>query len=278
MILFGTCVSTTHKTKQKMFSQDAQALLLTLTSHSPTPDNFDIQAMECKSELEERKLNGDNELSLLLAKNEEEGSLMEAVGLGPWYRKAQLGFMFGVTAVSKEMYILNEETYVGLCLGGFGFLLYMYARQPVLDWYNGEKSAILKAQNEAEDKHIAACQTFLNSQTGNEGLENELEQIYNENLELIALEAKANALKEKISVKADFERKLMSVVNKKADEQNQLYKKLVADAKEYAAKAVQDAAFKKGALEFAIKAIATPEKAGANPTAKVFEDFLEKSK
>ena len=40
----------------------------------------------------------------------------------------------------------------------------------------------------------------------------------------------------------------------------------------------EDAAFKKSALEFAIKAIATPEKAGANPTAKVFEDFLEKSK
>ena len=247
-----------------------------LTHFEPT-DNFNVEAVECKSELEERKLAGDNELSLLVAKKEE-GSLLEAVGLGPWYRKAQLGFMFGVTAVSKEMYILNEETYVGLCLGGFGFLLYMYARQPVLDWYNGEKNAILKAQNEAEDKHIAACETFLNSQTGNEGLEKELAHIFNERLELIALEAKANAIKEKLAVKADFERRLVSVVNKKADEQNQLYKKLVADAKDYAAKAVEDAAFKQSALEFAIKAIATPEKAGANPTAKVFEDFLEKSK
>lgn len=244
---------------------------------TPSGDNFDVQAVECKNDLEARQVSGDNELSLLLAEKKED-SLLEAVGLGPWYRKAQLGFMFGVTAMSKEMYIMNEETYVGLCLGGFGFLLYMYARQPVLDWYNGEKDAILKAQNDAEDKHIAACQTFLASQTGNEELEKELEAIVSSKLELIALEAKANAIKEKISVKSEFERKLQSVVNKKADEQNQLYKKLVADAKEYAAKTVQEAAFKKNALEFAIKAIATPEKAGANPTAKLFEDFLEKSK
>ena len=261
----------------KFFSNTRAPPFRPRNSHTSSTDNFTVEAAECKSELEERKLEGDNELSLLVAKKEE-GSLLEAVGLGPWYRKAQLGFMFGVTAVSKEMYILNEETYVGLCLGGFGFLLYMYARQPVLDWYNGEKNAILKAQNEAEDKHIAACETFLNSQTGNEGLEQELAKIFNERIELIALEAKANAIKEKLAVKADFERKLVSVANKKADEQNQLYKKLVADAKDYAAKAVEDAAFKKSALEFAIKAIATPEKAGANPTAKVFEDFLEKSK
>ena len=108
------------------------------------------------------------------------------------------------------MYILNEETYVGLCLEDL-VSCFICTLVPVLDWYSTERRSILKAQNEAEDKHIAACETFLNSQTGNEGLEKELAHIFNERLELIALEAKANAIKEKLAVKADFERRLVSV-------------------------------------------------------------------
>ena len=50
-------------------------------SHTSSTDNFTVEAAECKSELEERKLEGDNELSLLVAKKEE-GSLLEAAGLG----------------------------------------------------------------------------------------------------------------------------------------------------------------------------------------------------
>lgn len=239
-------------------------------------DEYNVTTVECKNKLEELQLEGENQVNLFMSKEEEEkGSLLDAVGLGPWHRKASIGFMFGVTALSKEMYILNEETYVAMCLSGFGLLLYLNARKPFMDWFNSEKDAILKAQNDAEDKHMAACQTFLDSQTGSEALFAELEALSNEKRELIELESKANAVKERNAVQAEYERRLVSIVNKKADEQNQLYKQLVADARAYAQSAVHEDAFKKDALKFAITAIANPDKAGDNPTAGVFEKFLK---
>eukprot|EP00940_MAST-03C_sp_MAST-3C-sp2_P001960 g1960.t1 len=241
-------------------------------------DSFDVTTVDCKDKVEELKLEGDNAVSLLLSKEEEQGGLLEAVGLGPWYKKASLGFIFGVTALSKEMYIMNEETFVAGCLGGFGMVLYLFGRQPMLDWYNGEKKAMLDAQNDAENRHIAAIDNFLNSQKSTEGLEAELAELAKQKKELLELEAQANAIKEKVSVNAEFTRRLVAIVNKKADEQNQLYKAMVADAKAYAAKGVEKPEFQKLALEFAIKAIATPDKAGANPTGKLFEEFLEKRK
>lgn len=239
-------------------------------------DEYQVSTMQCDNKLQELQLEGENHVNLFMVKEEEKGSLLDAVGLGPWHRKASLATMFAVTCLSKEMYILNEETYVALCLGGFGTLLYLNGRQPFLDWYNGEKSAILKAQNDAEDKHIAACQTFLDSQTGSDALFAELEALSVEKKELVELESKANAIKERNAVQAEYERRLVSIVNKKADEQNQLYKQLVTDARAFAQTEVQKDAFKKSALQFAIAAIATPEKAGSNPTADVFEKFLTK--
>jgi len=239
-------------------------------------DTFDIETVEVGSKLDALKLEGDNRVALFMAQEAEKGGFLEAVGLGPWYKKASLGFMFGVTAFSKEMYIMNEETYVALCLGGFGFMAYMFAREPMLEWFNGEKKAILSAQNEAEDKHIAACETFLNSQGGTEGIEEELKELLNQKIELVELEAKANAIKEQHAVNAEFQRRLVSLVNQKADEQNQLYKEMIAEAKEYAAAGVKKADFQKVALEFAIKAISDPSKAGANPTGKLFEEYLDK--
>ena len=236
-----------------------------------------MDTVRCETRLDELQLEGDNHTASLMSE-EEDGSFLEAVGLGPWYRKASLGFMFGITALSKEMYILNEETYVALCLGGFGTLLYFVTRQDVLAWYNAEKNNMLNAQNEAEDKHIAACETFLNSQGSVEGLEAELKHLLSEKQDLVEMEAKANAIKEKIATNAEFQQRLVSLLNKKTDEQNQLYKQLVSDARAYAAAGVQKPAFQKVALEFAIRAIATPEKAGDNPTAKLFEEYLEKSK
>jgi len=58
------------------------------------------------------------------------------------------------------------------------------------------------------------------------------------------------------------------------DEENQAYKQLIVDAKAFVASGVKKSGFQKDALAYAITAISNPEKAGANPTAKLFESFL----
>jgi len=50
-------------------------------------------------------------------------------------------------------------------------------------------------------------------------------------MSLVDLEEKASAIKEKNAAKAEFERKLVSIMNKKADEENQAYKKMIVEAK-----------------------------------------------
>ena len=142
-------------------------------------DSYDYAPVEGLTDFDLIKLQELNEESAFFAEEEEHVSIFEAAGLGPWYRKAQLGFMFGVTAVSKEvrglgarkgalwllcltwvwklqrcvcailrfcaqMYIMNEETFVAGCLGGFGLLLYLHGREPFLHWYEGEKATMLK--------------------------------------------------------------------------------------------------------------------------------------
>jgi len=229
---------------------------------------------DCKTDLERLELEGENNIRMFMAEKEEGETLLEAAGLGPWYRKATLMGMFAVTAMSKEMYILNEETFVGLCLGGFGFMTYLYARQPFTEMFEAEKAAALKFQNDAEDKHIAACDTFLSSQSGNSCVDGDLDGAFAEKMALVDLEAKASAVKERNAVKAEFERKLVSIMNQKLDEENEAYKQLIVDAKSFVASGVKKSAFKKDALAYAITAISAPEKAGANPTAKLFDSFL----
>jgi len=238
------------------------------------PGSFELQTVDCKTDLERLELEGDNSVRMFMAQKEEGQSLLEAVGLGQWYRKASLLGMFTVTAMSKEMYIMNEETFVGMCLGGFGLMTYLYVREPFTEMFEAEKAAAMKFQNDAEDKHIAACDTFLKSQGGNSCIDGDLEGAFAEKMSLVDLEAKASAVKERNAVKAEFERKLVSMMNQKLDEENQAYKQLIVDAKLFVKSGVKKAAFQKDALAYAITAISNPEKAGANPTAKLYESFL----
>lgn len=244
--------------------------------HPKGNGEFDVKTVECATDLEALDLDADNKIRMFMAEEEEGEGFLAAAGLGPWYRKASFGFLFGITAMSNEWYIMNEETFVGLCLGGFGLMTYLHARKPFEDWFVGERDAMLKAQNDAEDKHIAACETFLAGQSGTGSLDADIAAAFAEKAQLVDLEASANAVKERISVKAEFERRLASLLNQKADEENQMYKKMVADARAYVAEAVTKPAFQKEALAYAITAISEPTKVGANPTAKLFEDSLGK--
>jgi len=244
--------------------------------HPRANGDFDVKTVECKSALERMQLDSENKIRLFMAENEEQEGLLASVGLDAWYRKASMGFLFGVTAMSNEWYIMNEETFVGLCLGSFGLMTYLHARQPFEQWFVSERDAMLKAQNDAEDKHIAACETFLQGQSGTGHLDADIAAAFDEKAQLVELESHAAALKERSSVKAEFERRLTSLLNQKADEENQMYKKMVADARAYVAEAVTKPTFQKDALAYAITAISAPTKTGANPTAKLFEDFLQK--
>jgi hypothetical protein len=200
---------------------------------------------------------------------------LDAIGLGPFHRKASLIATGAITAISNEFYVANEETFVALCLFSGFTIMHVLLREPILEAYNTFQKETLNAQTEAEAKHIAACQTLINAQSGGENLADAVRSAFDEKEALVHAEAAAKAIAEKNKVAKDFDARLQALVNRKADEENKAYKVLVDSVYEEVLAAVaSDSKFKKDALKYALTAISTPEKAGVNPTVALYESKL----
>lgn len=211
---------------------------------------------------------------LASADDDSDGSFLDAIGLKTGWTYGPLAGMGVLTAVSNEWYVLNEETFVMMCLSGGGFLAWVLAREAVGDWYTAESKAILAAQVDAEAKHIAACQTFVTRAGGSATLDADVSAAFAEREALVSAEISAKAYRERAAVKADFQRRLEQLINQKADEENQMYKQLLADADAHAATAAEADGFKRDALAYAIKAITDPANAGPDPAGKLYKDFF----
>lgn len=200
---------------------------------------------------------------------------LEAIGLGPFHRKATLLATGAITAISNEVYVMNEETIVALCLAAGFTTMHVLLREPILAAYEEFQQDTLKAQTDAEAKHIAACETLINSQTGSESIVDAVRTAFTEKEELVHAEAAARAIQEKNRVAKEFDGRLQALVNRKADEENKAYKALIdAVYADVIDTVTTDKKFQKAALKYALTAISTPKKAGANPTVTLYEEKL----
>lgn len=121
-----------------------------------------------------------------------------------------------------------------------GMLIQMLMRMLILFWV----CSLLLSQ--AEAKHIAACQTLINAQSGGENLADAVRSAFDEKEALVHAEAAAKAIAEKNKVAKDFDARLQALVNRKADEENKAYKVLVDSVYEEVLAAVaSDSKFKK---------------------------------
>lgn len=211
----------------------------------------------------------------IAAEPDEEVSFSKAIGLTSGWTWAPLVGASMATAISSEMYVLNEETFVMLCLSGAGFLAWLNFGGEVGKAYADFSEDILKAQNEAEEKHIAACQTFVSRAGGSATLEADIAAAFEERAALVSAEVVAKAHKERLATRAEFVRKLDQMVNIKADEENQMFKDLLAEAEVFVAKAAQEESFKKDALAYAIAALSDPKKAPSDPAGGLYTKFFE---
>lgn len=205
---------------------------------------------------------------------EENKSLMEAIGLDTWWRKGPLLGAGLATACSREWYVINEETFVAGCLTGFGWMTYVLAREPFLNWYYDGAGELLDAQNVAEDRHAAAAATFISMAGKTGSIENDVRAAFKDRSALIASEAQAKAVKEKMSVRGDFERKLAQMVNTKNAVEGEKYNAMVVEANAFAAKEATTPQFKKDAMAWAIAGLVDPKKQGKDPVLAVFEKFM----
>ena len=88
--------------------------------------------------------------------NEEDANegFLEAVGLGPFHRKATLVAGAAITAISNEFYVMNEETIVALCLTAGFTTMHVLLREPILAAYEDFQKETLKAQTDVRSRMI----------------------------------------------------------------------------------------------------------------------------
>jgi len=86
--------------------------------------------------------------------NNDEGFL-DAIGLGPFHRKAALLSTGALTAISNEFYVANEETFVALCLFSGFTIMHVLLREPILEAYATFQQESLKAQTD-----VSFCSRF----------------------------------------------------------------------------------------------------------------------
>ena len=82
------------------------------------------------------------------AQEEEEEGFLDAIGLGPFHRKASVIATGALTALSNEFYVLNEETFVAACLISGFTVMHVLLREPILEAYETFQRETLAAQQE----------------------------------------------------------------------------------------------------------------------------------
>lgn len=196
----------------------------------------------------------------------------DALGID-YRKKLTLGTYFVLTALSKEWYIMNEETVIAACFGGFVTAMYMMLAEPLANWYNSKKAAQIKEHNDAEDAHIAACKNILYGFPA-DAIHKDLDAVFTEEKKAIESEARARVIQERNDVIKSFDNKLNKMVITKQDEAHKAYQILLDDTVAKVQEAAGDAAFKKKALKYAMDA-AIGRKVGESPTLDLYNKVFK---
>lgn len=161
------------------------------------------------------------------------------------------------------------------CLAAGFTTMYTLGREPALKWYEDNQKEMLSEQQEAENRHMAACETLINMTEKSANVTEEIEKVFNDKVDLLNLEAQADAIAERNRVKSEFSKKLQTLVNQKSDEEMQAYKQFLADTSATVRAKIQEKSFKTQAIKYAITALTDPAKAGEDPTAALFRKSIK---
>lgn len=195
----------------------------------------------------------------------------EALGLD-FRTKLCLGTYFGLTALSKEWYVMNEETVIAMCFVGALTSVYAFGGNVFASMYEEYKAKEIKDQNTAEDAHIAACKNVLYG-FPTENIQSSLNAVYEEEKSVIEAEAKARVVQEKNDLIKNYQNQLDKLVISQSEAANKEYQAMLSQTVEAVAEAAKDSAFKKEAMKYAMDAAAGKE-VGENPTVALYAKIL----
>jgi len=236
-----------------------------------TDDAYEIRATNDKKEFDAHVV--DFAVHNEFTDHEENRPYLEALGLD-FKKKLTLGTAFSLTALSNEWYVMNEETLVAAAFIG-ALLATKTLLGPILTkWYEDHKEESIREQNEAEDAHIYGCKMILEGFPVDKIHQN-LDLAFEEEKAVVELEAKARVIQEKNDLINRYKKNLDQLVVAKNEAANKEYRLLLGKTLEGAREAAGTKAFKRKALDYALKAACNTAD-GPNPTVTLFDDVFKK--
>ncbi|KAI9248056.1 hypothetical protein BDA99DRAFT_252520 [Phascolomyces articulosus] len=169
-------------------------------------------------------------------------------------KAAYLAVGGGVSAalISKEIYILNEETLVLVSAAGLLAVLLKYLREPYNNMANDHIERIKSVLNKARADHKTAVQERINEAGQMKDLVDVTKALFELSRETAQLEAEAFALKQQVAVAQEVKGTLDSWVRHETNIREREQKQLAAFLIEKIQKDLQDPSIQKQILDQAV--------------------------
>ena len=206
---------------------------------------------------------------------EEKGGLF-GTGLSEWYA-LPIGMTLAVPMIKLDWYVVNEETQLAAVFVAFCVAAYTQGGDVVYKALDERAETLLKENNEAEEKVIAALEQKLDFLKANQNMVNDFEAINKVREESYANLNAAGAIKPKHDFKNQIERMLNMIAQEEA---NVTEKTKIAIMEEATATVTEKFStskeLKKAALDAAIAQIkGTAGQGSIDPVRAEFSKFLK---
>jgi len=197
-------------------------------------------------------------------------------GLSEWFA-LPIGMTLAVPAIKLDWYVVNEETQLAAVFVAFCVAAYTQGGDALYKSLDERAQTLLKENNEAEEKVIAALEQKLDFLNANQNMVNDFEAINKIREESYANLNAAGVIKPQHDLKAQIERMLNMIA---VEEANVTEKTKIAIMEEATATVTESfttsKALKKAALDAAIAQIkGTAGEGAVDPVRAEFSKFLK---
>ncbi|GLE04818.1 hypothetical protein PINS_up013797 [Pythium insidiosum] len=156
--------------------------------------------------------------------------LLNQFGLDDWKISAPLIAALSIPALSKGVYVINEETQLAACFFLFCTSVYKFGGDAIASYFDARASAILSEHNAVEDANIQLAKETLETHKSLLNIHEDVAAVAEAHKEAVKLLCEVQAYKLKHKTRETFVKNLESIRQIEASYNIELQKAMVASA------------------------------------------------
>ncbi|KAJ0394978.1 hypothetical protein P43SY_006089 [Pythium insidiosum] len=156
--------------------------------------------------------------------------LLNQFGLDDWKLSAPLIAALSIPALSKGVYVINEETQLAACFFLFCTSVYKFGGDAIASYFDARASAILSEHNAVEDANIQLAKETLETHKSLLNIHEDVAAVAEAHKEAVKLLCEVQAYKLKHKTRETFVKNLESIRQIEASYNIELQKAMVASA------------------------------------------------